>query len=140
GSALAVRTGGRGDVTDSHRLWLHAKQNPQRIGSGVIVGEHLYMANAGPGTVQCIDLKTGKDLWNQQPLGAACWGSLVLADGKFYVTDQDGDTHVFAAQPRFELLSRNRLHEDTNASPAISDGDIFLRTHEHLWCIGSAKK
>jgi outer membrane protein assembly factor BamB len=140
GSALAVRPGGTGDITAAHRLWHHAKQNPQRIGSGVIVGDHLYMANAGPGTVQCIEWKTGKDLWNQQRLGAACWGSLVLADGKFYVTDQDGDTFVFAARPQFELLSRNRLHEQTNASLAVSDGALFLRTDRHLWCIGNAKK
>jgi outer membrane protein assembly factor BamB len=139
GSALAVRTGGKGDVTGSHRLWHHAKQNPQRIGSGVIVGDYMYMANAGPGTVQCIELKTGKDLWEGTRLGNSHWGSLVLADGKFYVTDQAGDTHVFAAKPQFELISRNRLGEHTNASIAISNGDIFIRTYQHLWCIGGKK-
>ncbi len=140
GSALAVKTGGNGDVTETHRLWLHTQKNPQRIGTGVIVGEHLYMVNAGPGTVQCIELKTGKDLWDGQRLGTAFWGSLVHADGKFYATDQEGDTYVFAAKPQFEQLSRNRLGEHTNASLAISNGEIFIRTYEHLWCIGSAKK
>jgi outer membrane protein assembly factor BamB len=140
GPALAVRTGGKGDVTETHRLWHDAKKSPQRIGSGVIVGEHLYMVNAGPGTVQCIELKTGKDLWEGKRLGTAFWGSLVHADGKLYATDQTGDTYVFAAKPRFELLGRNRLHEHTNASLAISDGEVFVRTYQHLWCIGSAKK
>jgi outer membrane protein assembly factor BamB len=140
GSALAVKTGGKGDVTDTHRLWLHANRGtPQRIGSGIIVGEHLYHANSGPGSVQCIDVKTGNDLWKNQQLGTANWGSLVLADGNFYVTDQSGDTHVFAARPEFELISTNRLNEHTNASPAISDGDIFIRTYQHLWCIGTNK-
>jgi outer membrane protein assembly factor BamB len=140
GSALAVTTDGKGDVTKSHRLWHHTAKNPQRIGSGIIVGDYLYMVNAGPGTVQCIELKTGKDRWEDKRLGADFWGSLVLADGKLYATDQAGDTYVFAAQPNFEQLSRNRLDEHTNASLAICEGDIFIRTYEHLWCIGNTKK
>jgi outer membrane protein assembly factor BamB len=140
GSALAVKTGGQGDVTDTHRLWLHDKRNPQRIGSGVILGEHLYMVNAGPNTIQCIELKTGKDLWEGRRLGKAFWASLVHADGKLYATDQEGDTYVLAAKPEFEQLSQNRLGEHTNASLAISDGDLYIRTYEHLWCIRGAKK
>jgi outer membrane protein assembly factor BamB len=136
GAALAVKTGGKGDVTRSHRLWHATEKNPQRIGSGIILGDYIYMINAGPGSVQCLDLKTGKDLWQGRRLGTAFWGSLVLAEGKFYATDQEGDTYVFAAKPTFEQLSRNRLGEHTNASLAISDGAIFLRTDDHLWCIG----
>jgi outer membrane protein assembly factor BamB len=140
GSAMAVRTGGKGDVTQTHRLWHHTKPNPQRIGSGMIVGDYLYMINAGPGTVQCIDLKTGTDVWNGKRLGTAFWGSPVLADGNFYATDQEGDTYVFAAKPDFKQLARNQLGEHTNASVAISEGAIFIRTDKHLWCIGSTKQ
>lgn len=138
GAALAVRPGGEGDVT-ANRLWHHAKSNPQRIGSGIIVGDHLYMANAdGRGSLQCIEVKTGKDLWAGQGhrLGAGAWGSLVLADGRLYVTDQGGTTHVFAAKPKFAPVSRNKLGEACNATPAISRGDVFIRTHRHLWCVG----
>jgi outer membrane protein assembly factor BamB len=141
GAALAVKPGGEGDVT-ANRLWHHAKPNPQRIGSGIIVGEHLYMANAdGPGTLQCIEVKTGKDLWagEDHKLGAAGWGSLVLADGNFYVTDQRGTTHVFAAKAKFTPVSRNKLGEACNATPAISHGDVFIRTYKHLWCIAAKK-
>jgi outer membrane protein assembly factor BamB len=140
GAALAVRPGGVGDVTARQRLWHHpGEHNPQRIGSGVIVGEYLYHANAGPGTVQCIELKTGKDLWAGRRLGAAFWASLVHADDKLYATDQEGTTVVFAARPQFEQLSRNRLGEHTNASLAVSNGEIFIRTFEHLWCIGPTR-
>jgi hypothetical protein len=90
--------------------------------------------------VQCIELKTGKDRWEGKRLGAPFWSSLVLADGKFYATDQEGDTYVLAAKPDFEQISQNRLGEHTNASLAISEGEIFIRTWEHLWCIGAAKK
>jgi outer membrane protein assembly factor BamB len=140
GSALAVKTGGKGDLTRTHRLWHHTDKNPQRIGSGIIVGDYLYMVNAGPGTVQCIELMTGKDRWDGKRLGSAFWASLVLADGRFYATDHEGDTYVLAAKPEFEQLSQNRLGEHTNASLAISDGDILIRTDEHLWCIGRARK
>jgi outer membrane protein assembly factor BamB len=139
GSALAVKTGGKGDVTRTHRLWHHTDKNPQRIGSGIVVGDYLYMVNAGPGTVQCIELKTGKDRWEGKRLGRDFWASLILADGTFYATDQEGDTYVFAAKPEFEKLNCNSLGEHVNASLAISDGDIFVRSYEHLWCIGSPR-
>ncbi len=140
GSALAVRTGGKGDVTETHRLWHQAGRNPQRIGSGLIVGEHVYVTNADPGTIQCIELKTGKDLWGGRRLGKAFWASLVCAEGKLYATDQSGDTFVVAARPEYELIGKNRLGEHTDASPAISDGEVFIRTHQHLWCIANTKK
>ncbi len=133
GPYLAVKTGGEGDVTETHRLWRH-ESAPQRIGSGVILGDHIYMANE-PGTMQCIELKTGKTLWTERMNGGQ-WSSLVYADGKLYVTSLDGETFVLAAKPTYELLSKNPLGERTLASIAISDGEILLRTYEHLWCIG----
>jgi outer membrane protein assembly factor BamB len=137
GPYLAVKPGGHGDVTETHRLWRFDQKVPQRIGSGVIVGDFFYIANE-PGTAQCMDLKTGQTLWTER-LGSGSWGSLVHADGKLYVTNLEGQTFVLAAQPRFEVLSRNPLHERTLASLAISEGDILIRTYENLWCIGADK-
>jgi outer membrane protein assembly factor BamB len=133
GPSLAVRMGGRGEVTSTHRLW-RVTQGPQRIGSGVVVDEHIYMVNE-PGTAQCIELKTGKALWTER-VGPGAWGSLVHADGRLYVTNVEGETLVLAVSPKFEILSRNPLKERTLSSLAISDGMIFIRTYEHLWCIG----
>lgn len=132
GPALAVRPGGKGDVTETHRLW-RLPSAPQRIGSGVIVGEHVYVVNE-PGTAECIELKTGKTVWNER-VGAHVWGSLVHAGDKLYVTNVEGETLVLAAKPKFEV-SRNPLKEKTLASVAVSDGNIFIRTYKHLWCIG----
>jgi outer membrane protein assembly factor BamB len=133
GPALAVRPGGSGDVTEARRLW-RQKSGPQRIGSGVIVGDHVYMLNE-PGTAECIELKTGKTVWNER-VGPGAWGSLVRAGDRLYVTNVEGETLVLAAKPKFEVLSRNPLKERTRASVAVSDGDIFIRTYEHLWCVG----
>lgn len=134
GPYLAVRPGGKGDVTETHRLW-HVERAPQRIGSGVIVGEHVYILNE-TGVAQCIELKAGKTLWNER-VGVGAWGSMVHADGKLYVTNRQGETLVLAAKPTFEILSRNPLNERSNSSPAFSDGEIFIRTFGHLRCISA---
>jgi outer membrane protein assembly factor BamB len=133
GPAIGVRTGGTGDVTATHRLWRQPSA-PQRIGSGVIVGDHVYVVDE-PGTFRCIDWKTGKTLWAER-LTTNTWGSLVHAGDRLYVTNKDGETFVLAAKPTFEVLARNPLKETTQASVAVSDGEIFIRTFKHLWCIG----
>jgi outer membrane protein assembly factor BamB len=135
GPALAVRTGGSGDMTETHQLW-RLPSAPQRIGSGVILGEHLYMVNT-PGTFQCFELKTGKSLWIER-IGGETWSSLVCADGRLYVTTLEGETVVLAAKPAFAVLARNPLKERTLASIAVSGGALFIRTYRHLWCVGSA--
>ena len=136
GSALAVKAGGTGDVTESNRLW-HVEKSTQRIGSGVVVGEHLYFPNEN-GIINCVELKTGKTLWAERAAGQT-WSSMVYGDGRIYLTNQRGETVVIAAKPVFEVLSRNPLNERSQSSPAISDGDIFIRTYNHLWCIGQKK-
>jgi hypothetical protein len=136
---MAVRTGGKGDVTQTHRLWHHAKNNPQRIGSPVIAGEHVYILSDS-GVPQCFELKTGKEVWDvkERPSGSS-WGSMVYADGRLYVTNRAGDTLAFAAQPTYELLAKNRLGETVLASLAVSDGELFIRSYKHLWCISDKK-
>jgi outer membrane protein assembly factor BamB len=84
-------------------------------------------------------LAGGKDVWGKERISGASWGSLVAAGGRLYVTNQAGETLVLAASPEFKLLARNPLGERTLASPAVSDGEIFIRTYKHLWCIGAAK-
>ncbi len=136
GAAIGAKAGGSGDVTDSHRLW-RTPTNPQRIGSGVIVGEHIYAVNE-PG-LACIELKTGKQLWSENVQGGI-WSSIVHADGRLYVVSQRGETIVFAPNPKdFELLAKNNLNEMTRASIAVSDGELFIRTYKSLWCIAEKK-
>ena len=134
GPALAVRAGGSGDVTKTHRLWVH-KDNPQRIGSPVILGEHACLINE-PGLAQRFELKTGKDLWQKQRAASATWSSLVAAGDRLYVTTQEGETVVLSAGSEFKVLARNALNETTRASVAVANGEIFIRTYNHLWCIG----
>jgi outer membrane protein assembly factor BamB len=138
GMALAVRAGGKGDVTESHRLW-HNVKNPQRIASGVIHAGHIYIHN-DPGLAQCLELKTGRVVWAERLKGQGNsgqnWSSVVLSEGKCYTANQGGDCFIFKASPKFELLATNPLGEKVIASIAVSDGKLFIRGHKHLFCIG----
>jgi outer membrane protein assembly factor BamB len=135
GPAMAIRLGGEGDVTATHRLWRNESQ-PQSIGSGVAVDGKVYRPNAGPGTIQCIDAATGKTLWQDRE-GGSQWASIVMAGGLLYATNQGGQTTVFNPNPEaFESVATNRLGDGSNATPAITGGHIFIRTDRHLWCIG----
>ncbi|MFP6762990.1 MAG: PQQ-binding-like beta-propeller repeat protein [Planctomycetaceae bacterium] len=136
GPALAVRMGGLGDVTESHRVWHITEKTPQRISSGIVVGDHLFMANAGPGTIQCLDVATGKEVWKDRGPGASYWGAMTFAAGYLYVTDQAGATVVFEPDvDGFRLIATNQLDSTSNSTPAFSDGEIFLRTASSLYCL-----
>lgn len=136
GPAIGFRMQGNGDITASQRLWRHEKGTPQRIGSGVVVDGAVFMANAGVNTLECIDPESGERFWRVRSEGAAHWGSLILADGRIYGTDQQGTTHVFRPSTSgYEPLASNPLGEPGNATPAVADGQIFIRTFAHLYCI-----
>lgn len=136
GPAVGFELGGNGDVTKSNFLWKSDGPQPQRIGSGAIVDGNLYMANADGGTAQCFDLGTGLVLWKGRLPGGAHWGSTIFADGKLYATNQSGTTNVFLPNPKkLEIIASNKMGEASNATPAFSNGQIFLRTDENLYCI-----
>lgn len=140
GAALAVKLGGVGDITPD-RLWVHPK-NVQRVGSGVVTGGHVYMVDEN-GAPHCYDLKTGKDAWADEAKlkGGVTWGSMVHAGGRLYVMMRTGETTVLAANPKFEVLAVNPLAagEQTNSSPVVAGGEIYLRTFRHLYCVSAAK-
>ena len=107
GPAMGFRMAGTGNITEQQRLWRVGEKNPQRIGSGVFVDGFIYMANAGPNLLECIEPRTGKVLWKERS-GGAHWGSIVYADDRLYTTDQDGTTLVFRPNPkRYEPIATN---------------------------------
>ena len=134
---LALRSGGRGDVSKSHLAW--STQNGPDVPTPVTDGKYFYVVN-DRGIVWCLDAKTGKELYGQQRLKPGTYSaSPVLADGKIYVTSEDGMTSVIKAGPQFELLAENDLGEYCLSSPAVSEGQIFIRTSNHLYCIGKRR-
>jgi outer membrane protein assembly factor BamB len=131
---LALKAGGRGDISSSHVLWSTA--NGPDVPTPVTDGKYFYVVN-DRGIMWCLDAKTGAEIYAQQRIKPGTYsGSPVLADGKLYVTNEDGLTTVVKAGPAFEVLAENALNDYCLSSPAISDGQIFIRTAQNLYCIG----
>jgi outer membrane protein assembly factor BamB len=131
---LALRAGGRGDITKSHVVW--AFNSGPDVPTPVTDGKLLYVVRDN-GVMFCLDAATGQTIYGPERLRPATYsGSPVLADGKIYVTNEDGVTMVVRAGPKFEVLAENDFGEYTLSSPAISDGQIFVRTDAALYAIG----
>ena len=134
---LALRPGGRGDVLETHVLW-RTDDGPD-VPTPVSDGEYLYVVN-DRGIVFVMDAKTGESVYGPQRLRRGTYSaSPVLADGKIYVTNEDGVTSVFRDGPEFELLAENDFDDYCLSSPAISDGQIFIRTTGRLYAIGERR-
>lgn len=137
GNSMAVRVGGSGDVTKTHRLWQKVRHNGG-IGSGVAKDGHIYYPNAG-GIGYCLNIRTGEEIWEERLKGKSrttgAWGSPVIAGDDIYFMNQGGDTIVYKADTKFKQVAANSTDEKSNSSIVISDGEIFIRTHEALWCV-----
>ena len=96
------------------------------------------MESANQGVLTCYDAKSGKRVWRSRlgHMGGGYSGSPVAADGRIYFPSEDGDVHVIAAGDEYKLLASNPLGEILMASPAISDGMIFVRSVSSLFGIG----
>ena len=136
---LAIKAGGRGDVTATHKLW--SFENGPDVPTPVSDGTLLYSVT-DRGVAYALELQTGKVVYGPERLRPDSYSaSPVLAEGKIYITSEnEGLTSVYRAGPKFELLAENPLGEYTLASPAVSDGQIFIRTTGHLWAIGQRRK
>ena len=137
-TAIAVRAGGRGDVTDSHQLWsVSAGSN---VASPVYHEGHIYWVHEGRGTAYCLDAQTGETVYSERldPRPGLVYSSTTVADGKLYAVSQHEGTFVLAAKPQFELLAHNTIADDdarANACPVVDNGRLLLRNDRYLYCI-----
>jgi hypothetical protein len=137
GGGLAVRLGGTGDVTRTHRLWTSKKGG--NVSSPIYHDGHLYWMHDNQGIAFCADARTGAVVYEERiRRPEQVYGSPVLAEGKIYYPGRNGTTYVVAAKPAFELLATNSWGErgDFNASPAVAGGQLFLRTNRFVCCVG----
>jgi outer membrane protein assembly factor BamB len=106
----------------------------------VIRDGYIYIHN-DPGIAECFDLQSGKLVWEERLKGPGKtgqnWSSVLLAGDSCYTITQGGDCFVFKANPKFELVSVNPLGEKSNSSIVASDGELFIRTYQALWCIAA---
>ncbi|HKZ81795.1 MAG TPA: PQQ-binding-like beta-propeller repeat protein [Pyrinomonadaceae bacterium] len=135
---LVLRAGGRGDISRSHFLWSTA--NGPDVPTPVTDGKYLYIVN-DRGIMWCLEARSGKEVYGPQRIKPGIYSaSPVLGDGKIYVTNEDGLTTVVKAGPEFAVLAENPLNDYCLSSPAISEGQIFIRTAANLFCIGKNSK
>lgn len=137
--ALAIRAGGRGDVTASHLVWKAGKGS--NVPSPILHDGHLYFAHENLGIVYCLNARTGEVLYEErlEPSPGQIYASPVLADGKIFYTARGGRTVVVAASPKFEKLAENTLESNRgvfNSTPAISGARLLLRSNRALYCLG----
>jgi hypothetical protein len=137
GGGLAVRLGGRGDVTRTHRLWTSKKGG--NVSSPIYHDGHIYWMHDNLGIAYCADAKTGELVFEER-IGRAgqVYGSPVLAEGRIYYPSRGGTVFVVAARPQFELLASNAWGErgTFNASPAIAGKELFFRSDRWICCVG----
>lgn len=136
--ALAVRTGGNGDVTATHRLWTSPKGT--NVPSPVYHDGHLYWAHDNLGIVYCAQAASGQIVYERRLERAGqIYASPVLADGRLYYLTRSGKTFVLAAKPQFELLAVNDLDDGSqfNGSPAAAGNRLLVRSDRFLYCLGN---
>jgi outer membrane protein assembly factor BamB len=131
----AVRLGGEGDVTSTHIAWEQTNGVPSQS-SSIYVEPHLYAVTEG-GVVTIYEIsEQGAKLLAQGRAPGTYSASPVAADGNIYFLSEQGDTTVIQAGPEYKVLSTNSLGEKCQASPAISQGQLFIRTEKSLYCVG----
>ena len=130
----AIRVDGKGEVTDTHIVWQTSKDVPM-VPSMLYFEPYLY-ALTEAGVVTCIAGKTGEIVWRERLAGRYS-ASPVYVDGTILFLNEKGKSTIVKAGPEFEIIAENDLAERCLASPAISAGNVFIRTDAHLYCIGT---
>lgn len=136
-AGLAVRAGGSGDVTKTHRLWTSLKGS--NVTSPVFLDGHLYWMHEQRGVAYCAKADTGEVLYEQRLEQAGqVYSSALLANGRLYYLTRDGRTFVLAAKPSFEQLAVNDLSDRSifNGSPAVDGSRLLIRSDKFLYCVG----
>jgi outer membrane protein assembly factor BamB len=135
---VAIKPGGRGDITTSHVLWTVGAEVPlPYVPSPVFHDGHLYMVRNG-GIVSSVDAKTGEPVKKGRISGRGdYYSSPVVGDDKIYFCSQRGNVCVVSAEKEWEELASADFGEDIIPTPAIVDGKIYLRTKNHLYCFGT---
>ena len=148
GGAVAVRCGGKGDVSKTHVVWTSSSSG--RINTPVLVDNRIYWVSSG--IAQCISAKDGKQVYRARLGGGNAGGggrrrggqnycSPIAVNGNIFMLTRSGTTHVYKAGTKFESVSTNSLDDSSgfNSTPAVADGHLFIRSNKYLYCIAAGK-
>jgi outer membrane protein assembly factor BamB len=130
---LAIKPDGQGNITKSDKIVWRTNKGVSYVPSPISEGDY-FLVVSDSGVAHCFEAKTGKIAW-QERMGSH-HASLVSAKGLVYFLNDEGVTHVVRPGENYERVAQNELGEKTFASPAISQGQMFIRGDKHLFCIG----
>ncbi|MCH7728386.1 MAG: PQQ-binding-like beta-propeller repeat protein [Planctomycetes bacterium] len=135
---LAVRGGGRGDVTDTHVLWKHPTKHTDHIVSPLVINDRIWLVKSG-GIGTCFETSSGKLVWGPKRIQNTSnyFASPIYGDGKIYVAGENGVVVVLEEGPDLKVLAENDLGESMVATPALSNGRLFFRTRTKLICVSN---
>jgi outer membrane protein assembly factor BamB len=138
---LAIRLGSSGELTGSPDIAWKYERGTAYVPSGILYDQYLYLTT-DRGILTCLDARTGAVQYEngRVPVPATFTASPVACDGKILLTSEDGDTFIIKAGPAHEILRTNSINEPVYASPAISQGRLFLRGEKNLYCVGAATR
>lgn len=138
---IAIKPGAVGDVslkekeeTNGSVAWSRLRGGPY-MPTPILYGEYLYTCS-NSGVVTCYQAAIGKEVYKERIGGASYTASPVAGDGRIYFISEQGEVRVVKAGAKFELLALNELGDNCLASPAISNGALFVRTQHFLWALG----
>lgn len=135
---IAVKGGGRGDVTDTHVAWKHETKYTDHIVSPLVTDGRMLLVKGG-GIATCFETAGGTPVWQPKRIQneGEYFASPILGDGKIYVAGENGNVVVLANSEEFEILAKNDLGDPVLGTPAIADGMLFFRTRNHLIAVGN---
>ena len=135
---IAVKGGGRGDVTDTHVAWKHETKYTDHIVSPLVSDGRMLLVKGG-GIATCFETDGGTVIWQPKRIQneGEYFASPILGDDKIYVAGENGNVVVLANSSEFEILAKNDLGDPVLGTPAIADGVLFFRTRNHLIAVGN---
>jgi outer membrane protein assembly factor BamB len=133
GAVFAVKLGGTGPLDPQKSAAWELKKAAPNKPSPLLIDDLLYLFNDG-GIASCVDARTGTVVWSER-IGGNCSASPIYADGRIYMTNEEGKVAVLAPGREFKVLAENKLGDGFMASPAVSDRALFLRSRTHLYRI-----
>jgi outer membrane protein assembly factor BamB len=139
-SIQAIKLSSRGDVTDTDNIVWSVKKSAPYVPSPVLSGERLYMSKSNDAFLSCLNALTGEVLYQDQALPGvrSIYASPLAANGRLYIVGREGTVMVLKDAPQFEVVATNKLDDRIDASPVMLGKELFLRGHEHLYCISES--
>jgi outer membrane protein assembly factor BamB len=136
-SIQAIKLTSKGDVANTDNIVWHVRKSASYVPSPVLSGDRFYMCKGNDAYLSCLNALTGEFHYQDQTLEGVrgVYASPIVANGYLYVVGRDGTTMVLKDATQFEVVATNKLNDRVDASPVMLEKELFIRGHEHLYCI-----